>query len=155
VVLNNPPKRPEIAIFDNGGVRLDVGRVEVNPGTQLVLRHSVSDFETPDDQIPFAALVLQLDDQSGDEVVLTGADSQVGQTQFDAGGPQGRGDVLNYRFTWNIPANNLTVRNSVNGQISVRPNLSGLNIRPLVVYIDGATPGIIAIESSLTLIEIQ
>src|SRR5215468_6723917 len=46
-VLNNPPHRPEVAIFDAGGTRLDgAGPVKVSAGATLVLRHSVQDFET-------------------------------------------------------------------------------------------------------------
>src|SRR5207237_9635970 len=62
--LNNPPKRPEIAIFDSTGKRLDgTGPISIAVGTQLVLRHTVQDFETPDAHIPISAL-LQIDEDT-------------------------------------------------------------------------------------------
>ncbi|HET7502604.1 MAG TPA: hypothetical protein VFK02_16400, partial [Kofleriaceae bacterium] len=40
--LNNPPHRPEVAIYSNAGVRLDgAGPVRITTNTTLVLRHSV------------------------------------------------------------------------------------------------------------------
>jgi hypothetical protein len=161
-VLNNPPRRPEIAVFDNSGTRLDtIGPVTANPGSTLVLRHSVHDFETPDNAIPFAAVVLSIEAppaSAGLEVVLDPAavnDKQLGVTTFDDAAPQGKGDLLNYRFTWNIPASNLQVRNPADNAITTIPDPSGLTVRPLAVYIDGATPGIIAIEISPTTIGIN
>lgn len=65
-VLNNPPRVPEIAVFNQAGARLDSGGPFTVPaGTQLTLRHSVSDFETADEEIAFGAFVLQLADGRG------------------------------------------------------------------------------------------
>jgi hypothetical protein len=157
-VLNNPPRRPEIAVFNNSGTRLDgTGPISAAPGSTLVLRHTVQDFETADGSIPFAAVILQLDD--GTAVVLNPAapdDKQLGVTTFDAAGPQGKGDQLNYRFTWNIPATTLQVRNDATGAITTR-NLTTetITVTPLVVYIDGATPGIIALDIGTTPITLE
>jgi len=153
--LNNPPRRPEIAIFNNGGTRLDgTGPIQVSPGTTLVLRHTVQDFETPDPQIPFAAIILQLGDNT--DVVLNAAspnDAQIGQTTFDAAGPDGKGDKLNYRLTWTIPAQ-LEVRDAETGVRTTRA-ASGQTVTALAFYIDGSTPGIVGIDFSSTPIEIQ
>ena len=105
-MLNNPPVRPEIAIYDANGTRLDTaGPVTVSAGQTITLRHTVRDFETADAQIPFGAFVLNAPD--GRSVVVNAAatmDPHVGQTQYDAAGPMGTGDVLNFRRTWTIPA---------------------------------------------------
>src|SRR5262245_35439059 len=43
-VLDNPPHRPEVAIY-SGTTRLDMGGpVKINAGTTLTLRHTVQDF---------------------------------------------------------------------------------------------------------------
>lgn len=157
-VLNNPPRRPEIGIFNGGGTRLDgLGPITVAPGTSLVLRHTVQDFETADAAIPFAAVILQLTD--GQQVILNAAspdDPGIAQTAFDAAGPPGKGDQLNYRFTWNIPtvAQGLPV---VHPDTKVRTSRSpvGQDATVLVIYVDGSTPGIVAIDTSTTPIQIR
>lgn len=153
--LNNPPKRPEIAIFNNSGTRLDgTGPITVAPGATLVFRHTVADFETPDDQIPFGAIILSLGD--GNSVVLNPSDTaspQVGPTTFDAAGPQGKGDQLDWKRSWTIPAT-LDVRNDGTTLITQRP-ASGQTVSVLAIYIDGATPGIIALDTNTTPINIQ
>lgn len=154
--LNNPPRRPEIAIFNSSGTRLDsAGAVRVTPGTQLVLRHTVQDFETADADIPFAALVLGVGNNK--EVVLNAAaaeDQQLGITTFDPAGPDGKGDKLNYRFTWNIPAVNVDVRDNVTGAISQLP-VVGLDAQIVVIYVDGSTPSIVALDFATTPIQIR
>lgn len=153
-VLNNPPRRPEIAIFNNSGVRLDgTGPVNVSAGATLVLRHTVQDFETPDNAIPFAALILNLAD--GSSVILNPAapnDPQIGQTTFDSNGPPGKGDTLNYRFSWTIPA---TLPVFIPPNTRTTRAASGQTVSIIVVYIDGATPGIVALDFSTTPIQIQ
>ncbi len=153
--LNNPPRRPEIAIFNNSGTRLDgPGPVTVAPGTTLVLRHTVQDFETADSEIPFSALILSLGDNN--DVVLNPTaleDQQLGATTFDAAGPDGKGDKLNYKFTWTIPAQ-LDVRDNTTHAITQRPAL-GQNVGITAVYVDGSTPNIIAIDFSTSQIEIR
>lgn len=153
-VLNNPPRRPEIAIFD-GNTRLDgTGPINVSPGTTLTLRHTVQDFETADSAIPFAAIILGLGD--GNDVVLNPAatdDPHIGQTQFDNLGPQGKGDQLDYKFEWTIPAT-LEVRDQATGARTTR-SATNQTVTVLAVYVDGATPGMVAIDFSTTPIQIQ
>jgi hypothetical protein len=154
-VLNNPPRRPEIAFFDTGGTRLDgTGPVQVAANTTLVLRHTVQDFETADSGIPFATVILGLAD--GQNVILNAASPDsphLGITAFDANGPPGKGDTLNYRFSWTIPAT-LPVFNPANGTRTTRP-AAGQTVTVLAAYVDGATPGIVALDTSTTAIQIQ
>jgi hypothetical protein len=153
-VLNNPPKRPQIGIFNASNQRLDgTGPVSVPVGTTLVLRHTVQDFETADGSVPFAAIILQTAD-GRDVVVTTGNDPHVGPTTFEASGPPAQGDVFNFRRDWQIPAQ-LQVRTQA-GVIST-VNASGQSISMLVIYIDALpmSGGIIAIDSSMTRIQIQ
>ena len=153
--LNNPPKRPQIGIF-NGTTRLDgAGPVQVSTGTTLTLRHTVQDFETLDSAIPFAALILQIAD--GRQIVVnpTGQDPQVGQTTYDAAGPPAKGDVFNYKRTWQIPAT-LNLRDPNTAALSTAPAM-GQTVSILAVYVDGAPAqqGIVAIEFGMTPIQIQ
>jgi hypothetical protein len=151
--LNNPPRRPEVGIFASNGVRLDTSAaIQVSPGTTLTLRHSVSDFETPDASIPFAAVVLTVAD--GRNVVLEPAanDPHVGRTTFDPDGPMSRGDRLNYRRTWAI-GNTLSLYNP---QTRDREDVEAtdLVVTVLAIYIDNATPAIVALDASPTQIQI-
>jgi hypothetical protein len=154
--LDNPPKRPEIAIFNNSGTRLDgTGPVQVTAGSAtLVLRHSVQDFETPDNMIPFAAVVLQLAD--GKDIVLAPGNAQspqIGPTTFDASGPQGITDQLDFKLTWVVPAT-LDVFDPNTNQRSTRP-AAGQTVTVIALYIDGATPPIVALDFSSTSIELK
>ena len=153
-VLNNPPKRPQIGVFDTSGTRLDgTGPVTAAAGTTLVLRHTVHDFETADASIPFAAVIVSIAD--GRNVVLNpGAnDPHIGQTTYDSAGPAAQGDVFNYRRSWTIPST-LTVRADDNSLASVPA--SGQTLRVLAVYIDGnpTSGGIIALDASPSTIEV-
>ena len=153
-VLNNPPKRPQIGIFNASGTRLDgTGPVTVSAGTTLVLRHTVQDFETADAAIPFGAVVLSIED-GRNVVITTGNDPHVGPTTYEAGGPPAQGDVFNWRRSWTIPAQ-LQVRDGA-GTIST-VNASGQTITILAAYLDGApmSGGIIALDQSMTTIRIQ
>jgi len=154
-VLNNPPKRPQIGIFSTGGTRLDgVGPITVSAGTTLVLRHTVSDFETPDATIPFAAVILQIAD--GRDIVLdpTSTSPQVGATAYDAAGPAAQGEVFNYKRSWTIPTT-LDLRDQ-GGTLSTAP-ASGQSIRVIAVYLDNAPNqgGIVALDFSATPIQVQ
>lgn len=150
--LNNPPRRPQIAIF-NGATRLDgAGPINVPVGTTLTLRHSVQDFETADASIPFAAVILQAAD-GRNVVIATGNDPHVGQTTFDAAGPMGQGDQLNYRRTWTI-GTTLELFNEATGQRQTVP-AAGQTITVLAVYVDSTTQGIVALDSSPSTIQIQ
>ena len=153
-VLNNPPKRPQVGIFNTSNTRLDgTGPVSVAAGTTLVLRHTVNDYETTDASIPFGAFILSIAD--GRNVVLaTGNDPQVGVTTFDAAGPAAQGDTFNWRRNWTIPAQ-LQVRND-QGVLATVP-ASGQVISILAIYVDGPamSGGMVALEQSTTTINIQ
>lgn len=150
--LNNPPRRPQIAIF-NGTTRLDgAGPVNVTAGTTLTLRHTVQDFETPDANIPFAAVILQAAD-GRNVVITTGTDPHVGPTTFDPNGPMGQGDVLDYRRTWTIGPT-IELYNPQTMQRQTVPS-TGQSITVLAVYIDSTNQGIVALDSSPSTIQIQ
>lgn len=153
-VLNNPPHRPEIGIFDTAGTRLDgTGPIHVTAGTTLVLRHSVADFETPDSAIPFAAMILAAAD--GRDVVLDAAsnDPQLGITTYDPSGPPSKGDVLDYKRSWTIGAT-LTLYDTTQ---KTREDVaaSGQTISVLAVYLDAASGGMAAFDISASQIQIQ
>lgn len=153
-VLNNPPRRPEIGIFDAGGARLDgTGPIRATVGTTLVLRHSVQDFETPDPQVPFAAVVLGVAD--GRNIVLepTANDPQVGRTTYDANGPMSRGDRLDYMRSWTIPET--VTLFTPKGRLLADASAHGQVVSVLAVYLDGAGQGVTAFDVSATQIEIQ
>jgi len=154
-VLNNPPHRPEIGIFDAGGTRLDgTGPVRATPGTTLVLRHSVQDFETPDPSIPFAAVVLTVAD--GRNVVLDttpgATDPQIGRTTYDANGPVSKGDRLNYQRSWTIPS----MLPLYDPKSKARQDVvaSGQVVTVIAVYLDSITQGMAALEIGSTQIQI-
>jgi hypothetical protein len=153
--LNNPPKRPQIAIFNATGTRLDgVGPVTISPNTTLVLRHTVQDFETADSAIPFAALVLTA--QDGRNVVLTTSanDPHVGPTTYDPTGPTlPSGDQLNFRRTWVI-GSSIELYDPVSKLKESKP-AGGHTISILCAYIDSPTMGIAALDSAASTIKIQ
>jgi hypothetical protein len=152
-VVNNPPHRPEIAMFDAAGTRLDgAGPIQVATGTTLVLRHSVADFETPDPAIPFAAVILSIAD--GRNIVLdaTASDPGKARTTYDPGGPQGRGDQLDYVRSWTIDPT-LTVIDGFKRRADVSAHGQVVSVRAM--YLDGATPGLAAFDVSATQIRIQ
>lgn len=137
--LNNPPAEPEIAVFDEQGNRLDAaGPFSVAVGTKLTFRHSVQDFETDDAAIPFAGIILQLAD--GRKVDLTGApDSDgLGQTAYDASGaPESKGDLLNFRYDWTVPA---TVDLVIDGGPASQEGTAGLSFSVIAAYLDSVQP---------------
>jgi hypothetical protein len=153
-VLNNPPKRPQIGIYNATGTRLDgTGPVTVSAGATLVLRHTVQDFETADASIPFGAFILAIED-GRNVVVATGNDPHLGVTTYEAGGPPAQGDTFNWRRSWTIPSQ-LQVRDQA-GNISTVP-AAGQTISILAIYIDGApmSGGMVALDQSMTTIKIQ
>lgn len=105
-VLNNPPKRPQLGVFDTSGNRLDNGgQVNVNIGQTIVLRHTVSDFETADNAIPFSAVSLSLGNDKAVVLDPSNDDPQTGTTTFDATNPpMGIGDAMNRERSFTIPA---------------------------------------------------
>jgi hypothetical protein len=154
--LNNPPRRPQIGVFNASGTRLDgAGPVTVSAGSTLTLRHTVHDFETADSAIPFAAVILQIAD--GRQVVLNAAatDPHVGPTAYDAAGPAAQGDVFNFRRAWTIPTT-LNLRHPDTGVLSTAP-AAGQSVTILAVYVDGQPMqgGIVALEIGMSPINIQ
>jgi len=151
--LNNPPRRPEIAIFDSGGARLDgLGPVRASVGMTLVLRHSVQDFETPAPQIPFAAVVLTIADGRNIVIEPTANDPQVGRTTYDANGPMSRGDQLDYMRSWTIPETLQLFRPQ--GRVRSEASAHGQVVSVFAVYLDGTAAGVTAFDVSATQIEI-
>jgi hypothetical protein len=150
--LNNPPRRPQIAIFD-GATRLDgAGPINVAAGTTLTLRHTVQDFETADASIPFAAVILEASD-GRDVVIATGDDPHIGLTAYDPAGPMGQGDQLNYRRTWTIGPM-IELYNPQTMQRQTVP-AAGQQITVIAIYIDSTNQGIVALAASPSTIQIQ
>lgn len=153
--LDNPPKRPEIAIYNASGTRIDgTGPIHVAIGTQLTIRHSVQDFETPDASIPFAGMIL-IDSAAGGNVALNPAanDPSLGQTTYDATGPMGVTDQLDFQRPWTVP----TTLSIYNGTTATTTNVaaSGQSLALLVVYIDQTTGGIAVFDTCPSTIVIQ
>jgi len=160
-VLNNPPHRPEVAMFDAAGTRLDgSGAVHVATGATLVLRHSVQDFETADDAIPFAAVVLLVAASPGGAfngldvaLDLTTGDPTIGRTTYDAAGPISKGDRLDYQRSWTIGAT-LTLCDA-KCKNPVTASAHGLTLTLFALYLDAATGGMVAVDSAASQIVIQ
>jgi hypothetical protein len=151
-LLNNPPRRPEIAIFDAAGARLDgPTAIQAAVGTTLVLRHSVQDFETPDATIPFAAVILTIAD--GRNVVLdaTATEPEKGRTTYDPAGPISRGDRLDYTRSWTITPT-ITVIDGFRRRADISAH--GLVITVRAMYLDGGTPNLAAFDVGPTQIRI-
>ena len=72
---------------------------------------------------------------------------------FDSAGPQGKGDQLDYKLAWPIP----TTLDVIDPNTKVRSTraAAGQTVTVLALYIDGATPGIVALDISTTPIHIQ
>jgi hypothetical protein len=152
-VLNNPPRRPEIGMFDAAGTRLDgAGPIHVTTGTTLVLRHSVADFETPDSSIPFAAVILSVADGRNIVLAATAAEPEKGQTTYDPTGPQSHGDQLDYVRSWTIDPT-LTVIDGFKRRADISAHGQVVTVRAM--YLDGATPSLAAFDVSATQIQIQ
>ena len=149
IKLNEPPLPPEIGAFSSGGARLDsVGSFNAAKGTTVTFRHSVSDFETADADIPFGVLILIAPD--GMNLVIDPGnpnpeDLDTGVTVFDPSGPMGAGDVLNYQFDVAIPADgvmDLIDDNTDTVQSGV--DVTGMAFTPIVLYLDEFPGGIVA-----------
>ena len=103
-VLNNPPLEPQFGIFDPLGTRLDpAGPVSVAAGDTLVFRMSVEDFETPDADMPYVAIVLQTVEglTAGIGAAANPTNGLATYSPDDA--PEGKGDTLDFRFEWTVP----------------------------------------------------
>jgi len=134
-VLNNSPAKPEIAIFDASGARLDgAGQVVVHPGDTLTLRMSVQDFETDDADIYFAGFELVTpDDLSLLLVPESGADGGTAYGEYDEDAPEGLGDKLNYRV--NVTLGETSVLVGGDGEMTEVPS-AGLTLSPVFFYAD-------------------
>ncbi len=103
--IDNPPEEPALAIFDPDGERIDLGgAATVSPGETVMMRMTTHDFETPDEEISYAAFILQTIDN--EFVVLNPGtnDPTSGYAVLDtAGPPAGGGEVFNRVFTWSVP----------------------------------------------------
>ena len=152
-LLNEPPRPPEIGIY-RGATRLDLGgATAIQVGDVITFRHSVHDFETADAQIPFAAFVLMTG--RGNIVVVPSAaeDPHVAPTEYDPSGPMGAGDLLNWRFTWTVPAT-LELYDEGRGTRTPVP-AAGQTFYPIAVYLDSAEGGIPALRIDDRVIQIQ
>jgi hypothetical protein len=96
---------PSVGVFDATGKRLDgAGTIEVAAGDALVLRTTVEDFETADQDMPFVGFELATDDGSIVNFDPTqGENGVVGYATYDANGPAGEGDVFDYAFAFTVP----------------------------------------------------
>jgi hypothetical protein len=153
-VLNNPPRLPEIGVFDAGGARLDAaGPALVTAGATITLRHSVEDFETDDDAIPFGAFILQAAD--GRQVVLSPGSDDPGlaPTAYDGDGPMGNGDLLDWQVEVTLGATLTLYREATGATEDV--DATTLTLTPLAVYLDEFPGGIAAFEVSARPITIE
>jgi hypothetical protein len=135
--LNNPPRDPDLGVFAANGTRLDDGGAAMvtTPAT-VTLRHTVQDFETAADAIPFSAVLLFNSD--GRQVVLSPAnmnDPGLGPTTYDASGPMGPGDLFDYRHTWTI-GTQIELYDPATGLRTFEP-AAGKTLNLLGVYLDG------------------
>jgi hypothetical protein len=159
-VLNNPPRRPQLGVFDVAGNRLDNGgQVNVNIGQTIVLRHTVQDFETADNEIPFSAVSLALGNNKSVVLDPTNDDPETGVTTFDATDPpMGNGDMMNRERSFTIPANLPRIDTVTNIQDTIPA--AGVNMFLQAFYIDEIdlsppiTFGMIAFEGATFAIHI-
>ena len=103
--IDELPEEPLLGIFDPDGVRLDSGgNALVSPGDTVVFRMTSHDFETADEDIPYAVFLLQTND--GRAVVFnpqTG-DPTSAYASFDGANPPPVGDEsYNWMFEWIVP----------------------------------------------------
>jgi hypothetical protein len=141
-VLNQAPYQPEIAVFDAAGERLDfAGSISVDVGTTITLRHSVRDFETLDQDVGYPLFILQIADQRSVVFAPGTLQPNLAFTEYDADGPPGNGDLLNYRLDWTIPTDVPLVDPA--GIMSTEP-ASGLSFTVIAYYVDGITGSSIA-----------
>ncbi len=138
--MNEPPLPPEIAVYDDTGSRIDVGGVAtVKVGDTITLRHSAMDYETADPDVPFAAFSVILAD--GRNVYWGPTYGVAISSSYDAAGPMGNGDALNFRFDWTVPA---TVDISADGAtVDETISTAGQTFSLVAYYLDGDQPSIL------------
>jgi hypothetical protein len=133
-ILDNPPERPEVGVFE-GTARLDAGGpARVRVGDTVTLRMSARDFETDDGDIPFAAFVLAAPGNRNMVLDPSADDPGVGPATYQAGGPMGAGDTLDFRRDVTIPATVELVDEA--GAIEPVP-AAGLLFSLIALYVDG------------------
>jgi len=158
--LNNPPSAPEIGVFDASGARLDAaGLIEVAAGTTLTLRHSVSDFETADDEIVFSAFSLEtgsdeIESELRQLVLSPGSENPAfGPGAHDPDGPMGNGDRLSRRLGLTIGAE-VDLVSAESGEIERVPS-AGLTFRLVALYQDQVDDGIAAFALSGAVLKVR
>jgi hypothetical protein len=102
--IDQPPEEPVLGIFDEADVRLDVGgSVAVQPGDRVVFRMTTHDFETPDEEVPLAAFMLETQD-GGFVLIGEPGDPSSGYASLDTSAPPALGEEsFNWSFTWEVP----------------------------------------------------
>jgi len=139
-VLNEPPRPAEIGIYQDD-VRLDVGATTtIHVGDTITFRHSVDDFETKDEDIQNGFLVLFT---ARGAIVLNpsnAASPQLALTQRDSSGPRGAGDILNFHFTWKVPAQIELYDDESKKRTPA--SATGQTFFPVVIYRDNQIGGI-------------
>lgn len=137
--LNNPPREPEVGVFDDMGNQLDkAGPCQVTAGMVLTLRHSVQDFETEDAKIPYAAMIFQLPDGGQLRLSDVPGNQTSAVTKYEASGaPQGKGDLLNFRFDWTVP-DTIDVFDAAG--VPTSKSTAGMSISVIVLYVDSGKP---------------
>jgi len=111
--LNEPPRPPEVGVFDaDTGERLDdpgalLGRVPLAVGDRVVLRMSVDDVETADEDVPFAVFSLRVGNAAFLLHPERETDAELGFAVYDDGDdvPLGAGgDALSFAYELSVPA---------------------------------------------------
>lgn len=152
--LNNPPRPPEIGLYNERGERLGQGGpAPVSPGDVLVLRHSVQDFETAEADIPVGLFTLITDD--GRNVLLAEGTPapQIGYSRHDPAGTPA-GTRLSWVFRFPIPT---TVKlMDPAGTVTPAP-ASGLRLSVLALYLDSlpVDEGISAFRFAQGLVQVR
>lgn len=103
--IDEPPEEPQLAIFGPDGERLDLGGAAMaSPGQTVVFRMTTHDFETPDEDVVYAAFVLQTAD--GQLVVINSdpADPTSAYATLDQADAPAVGDEsFNWKYEWVVP----------------------------------------------------
>ena len=149
--LNESPMPPEVAIYDAAGLPLTMGAT-VQVGNVITLRHSVRDYETEDDAIAFGGFSLLLAD--GRNVYFGPVDGAAYPSAFDALGPMGVGDDLNWTADWAVP-DMLAVLNDAGTDVDVVP-AAGETLTLLAFVLDQSAQsgGIVALGFEASALQI-
>jgi hypothetical protein len=151
--LNEPPYPPELGVFDAMGTRIDgAGTALVQVGQTITLRHSVKDYETADGSIPYGAIILQTGEGRNVVMDATFPDGTT-STAFDAMGPEGVGDTLNWRVDWVVP-DMLTVTDGISTETI--PS-AGVPLLMIALYMDAlpANGGILTFGFVLNAVTVE